>query len=153
MGLLLKVLGERLLQIVLNNWNAEKVKLMIGEEPSPYFYSKIFSRFQVIVEEGELTPTQQNMQAQSLMDINAAFGREVFPPSMIVPHLNITGKAEAIQFLQQQEQAAQAAQQELQTIQHSLEDAKIKDLYAKATASIATARERHGRYEAELRTS
>ena len=145
-----KVLGERLLQIVLNNWNAEKVKLMIGEEPSPYFYSKIFSRFQVIVEEGELTPTQQNMQAQSLMDINAAFGREVFPPSMIVPHLNITGKAEAIQFLQQQEQAAQAAQQELQTIQHSLEDAKIKDLYAKATASIATARERHGRYEADL---
>ena len=97
------MLGERLLQIVLNNWNAEKVQLMIGEEPSPFFYSKIFSRFQVIVEEGELTPTQQNMQAQSLMDINAAFGREVFPPSMIVPHMNITGKAEAMQFLQQQE--------------------------------------------------
>ena len=110
-----KILGERLLQIALNNWNAPKVGLLIGEEPSPYFYSKIFSRFQVVVEEGELTPTQQNMQAQSLMDINAAFGREVFPPSMIVPHMNITGKAEAIQFLQQQEQQAQAQRQELTT--------------------------------------
>ena len=145
-----KLLGERLLQIALNNWNAEKVGLLIGEEPSPYFYSKIFSRFQVIVEEGELTPTQQNMQAQSLMDINAAFGREVFPPSMIVPHLNITGKAEAIQYLQQQEQAAQAQQQELTNIQHTYEEAKLKELYSKATANIATARERHGRAESNI---
>jgi len=145
-----KCLGERLLQIVLNNWNAPKVGLMIGEEPSPYFYSKVFSRFQVVVEEGELTPTQQNMQAQSLMDINSAFGREVFPPSMIVPHLNITGKAEAIQFLQQQEQMAQAVQSEATNIQHAFEEAKLKELYAKSAASIATARERHGRYEADL---
>ncbi len=145
-----KILGERLLQIVLNNWNAPKVGLMIGEEPSPYFYSKIFSRFQVVVEEGELTPTQQNMQAQSLMDINAAFGREVFPPSMIVPHMNITGKAEAIQFLQQQEQQAQAIQQEATTIQHAFEEAKLKDLYAKAANSIASAKERYGRFESNI---
>lgn len=145
-----KLLGERLLQIALNNWNAEKVALLIGEEPSPYFYSKIFAKFQVLVEEGELTPTQQNMQAQSLMDINAAFGREVFPPSMIIPHMNITGKAEAIQFLQQQEQSAQAQQQELTNIQHTYEEAKLKELYSKAVANIATARERHGRAEADI---
>ena len=145
-----KTLGERLLQIVLNNWNAEKIQLMIGEEPSPFFFSKIFSRFQVIVEEGELTPTQQNMQAQSLMDINAAFGREVFPPSMIVPHMNITGKAEAIQFLQNQEQQAAAIQQETQNIQHAFEEAKLKDLYAKATNSIAAAKERYGRFESNI---
>jgi len=146
----LKVLGDRLLQVVLNNWSAEKVKLLIGEEPSPFFYSKIFSKYQVIVEEGELTPTQQNMQAQSLMDINQAFGREVFPPSMIVPHLNITGKAQAIQFLQQQEQQQSAIQQEATTIQHAFEEAKLKELYAKAAAQIATARERHGRAEADI---
>ena len=146
----LKYVGERLLQIVLHNWNAEKVGLLIGEEPTPFFFSRVFSRFQVLVEEGDLTPTQQNMQAQSLMDINAAFGREVFPPSMIVPHMNITGKAEAIQFLQQQEQQAQAVQQEATTIEHAFNEAKLKDLYAKAAASIATARERHGRAEADI---
>ena len=146
----LKILGQRLLQIVLNNWSAEKVKLLIGEEPTAFFYSKIFSRYQVIVEEGELTPTQQNMQAQQLMDINQAFGREVFPPSMIIPHLNITGKSEAIQFLQQQEQMAQAIQQEETNIKHSFEEAKLKELFSKAAANIATARERHGRYEADL---
>ncbi len=145
-----KLVGERLLQVCLNNWNADKIKLIIGEEPTDYFYSKIFSRFQVLVEEGELTPTQQNMQAQSRLDINAAFGREVFPPSMIVPYLNITGKAQAIEFLQQQEQAAQAAQQEMQTIQHAFEEAKLKELYAKAVNSIATAKERYGRFESNI---
>jgi hypothetical protein len=146
----LKQLGQRMLQIAINNWDANKVKILIGEDPTPFFYSRIFSRYQVIVEEGELTPTQQNMQAQQLMDINAAFGREVFPPSMIVPHLNITGKAQAIQFLQQQEQQAQAIQQEETTIKHSFEEAKLKELYAKAAAQIATARERHGRAEADI---
>ncbi len=61
-----KLLGERLLQIVLNNWNAQKVELLIGEEPTAFFYSKIFSKFQVLVEESDLTPTQQNLQAQQM---------------------------------------------------------------------------------------
>ncbi len=145
-----KLLGERLLQIVLNNWNAEKVKLYIGEEPTPFFYSKVFSKFQVIVEESDLTPTQQNLQAQQMMDMNQAFGREVFPPSMIIPKLNITGKAEAIRYLQEQEQQAAAAQQEAQNLQHVVEDAKLKELYSKAANNIAMAKERYGRFESNI---
>jgi len=145
-----KLLGERLLAMVLNNWNAEKVQLYIGEDPSPYFYSRIFSKYQVVVEESDLTPTQQNLQAQQMFEINAQFQREVFPPSMIVPKLNITGKGEMIQFLQQQEQQASMAQQQAQDLQHAFEDAKLKELYSKATANIAMARERHGRAEADV---
>lgn len=146
----LKLVGERLLQIALNNWNEQKVSLMIGEQPSPYFYSKIFAKYKTIVEEGLLTATQQNLQAQQMMDINQTFGREVFPPSMIIPKMNITGKGEIIPYLQQQEQQAAAAQQEAQNIQHAVEDAKLKELYSKATANIATARERHGRAESNI---
>jgi hypothetical protein len=145
-----KLLGERLLQIVLNNWNAEKVALLIGEEPSPYFYSKIFSNFQVIVEESDLTPTQQNLQAQQMIDINQMFGREVFTPSQIIPKLNITGKGELIPMLQQQEQQIQAVQSEAQNIQHAFEEARLKEITSKAAANIATARERHGRAEADI---
>ena len=146
----MKILGERLLQVVLNNWNAEKVKLLIGEEPSPFFYSKIFSNCQVLVEESDLTPTQQNLQAQQMLDMNAQFGREVFPPSMIIPKLNITGKSEIIPFLQQQEQQAQAVQSEAQNIQHAFEEAKLKEMLSKATANIARAREDHSRSESNL---
>jgi hypothetical protein len=146
----LKLLGDRMLQVGLNNWSAEKVGMIIGEEPSPHFYSKIFSKYQIVVEEGILTPTQQNMQAQALMDINTAFGREVFPPSMIIPNMNIQGKAAALQFLQQQEEQAAAIQSHTANIQHLAEDAKIKELYSRAASNIATARERHGRAEADI---
>jgi len=145
-----KLCGDLFLNVILNNWNAEKVALLIGEEPTPHFYSKIFAKYQVIVEESDLTPTQQNLQAQQMFEINERFGREVFPPSMIIPKLNITGKAETIQYLQQQEQQAQAIQQETQNIQHAFENAKLQELMSKAAANIAMARERHGRSEADI---
>lgn len=145
-----KLLGNVMLKVALNNWNAEKVKLYIGDEPTPFFYSKIFSNYQTIVEESDLTPTQQNLQAQQMMDMNAAFGREVFPPSMIIPKLNITGKADAIQYLQQQEEQQAAMQNEMQNTQHAFEHAKLQELMSKAAANLATARERHGRAEADI---
>jgi hypothetical protein len=145
-----KLLGERCLQIALNNWNAEKVALYIGEEPSPHFYSKVFAKFKIIVEEADLTPTQQNLQARQMMEVNQQFGREVFPPSMIIPKLNITGKGEIIPYLQQQEQQAAAVQSEQQNIQHAFEEAKLKELMSKAVGNIAIARERHGRAEANI---
>ncbi len=145
-----KLLGERLIQLVLNNWNAAKVQMMINEEPTPHFFSKLFAKFQVTVEESDLTPTQQNLQAQQMMDINQAFGREVFPASMIVPKLNITGKGEIIPYLQQQEEQAQATQAEATNIQHAFEEMKLKELMSKAVANLAMAKERHGRAESDI---
>lgn len=146
----LKLLGERMLQIALNNWNEAKVSFMIGEEPSPHFYSRIFAKYQTVVQEGLLTSTQKNLQAQNMMDINSAFGREVIPPSMIIKDMNIQGKAEILKFLQQQEEQASQLQQEQTVIQHAFEDAKLKELYSRATANIASARERHGRSESNI---
>ncbi len=146
----LKLLGERLLLIVLSNWSPEKVELMIGEEPSAHFYSRIFAKYKTVVEEGLLTATQGNMQAQQMLDINTTFGREVFPASMIIPKMNITGKAEIIEFLQQQEQQSSQLEQEQTAIQHAFEDAKLKELYTKSMSNIARAREDHSRSESNL---
>lgn len=146
----LKLVGERMLQIALYNWNESKVEQMIGEAPSPHFYSRVFAKYHTVVEEGDLTPTQNNLQAQQMMDINTTFGREVFPASMIIPKLNITGKGEIIPFLQQQEQQAAAVQNEAQNIQHAFEEAKLKETMSKAVANIARAREDHSRSESNL---
>ena len=145
-----KLVGNLMLKVGLNNWNAEKVKLYIGKEPSAFFYSKIYSKYQCNVEESDLTPTQQNLQAQQMIEMNQIFQREVFPPSTIIPKLNITGKAEIIQYLQQQEQQMQAQQQEASNVQHAVENAKLQELISRAAANVATARERHGRAEADI---
>ena len=68
----LKLLGERFLQIVLHNWNAEKVRLMIGQEPSPHFFSRVFAKYKTVVEEGIITPTQRNLQSQQMLEINTS---------------------------------------------------------------------------------
>lgn len=146
----LKLLGERMLQVVLNNWSAEKVALIIGEEPSSFFYSKVFSKFQVIVEEGLLTPTQKNLQAQQMLDINQAFGREVLPASMIIKDMNIQGKTEIMQYLQQQEQQMAASQAEAQNIQQTFEEMKLKELMAKIHNQLSQARERDSRSESNV---
>lgn len=145
-----KLVGEKLMNIVQHNWNAEKVGLMIGEEPSPYFYSRVFSKFQTVVQESDLTATQQNLQAQQMLDMNSAFQREVFSPSQIIPKLNITGKAEIIGILQQQEQMQQQVQEHATNVQHAVEEAKLKELYSKSIANIARAREDHSRSESNL---
>lgn len=145
-----KLLGDRLLQIVLNNWNAEKVALYINEEPSPHFYSKVFAKYQVIVEESDLTPTQQNLQAQQMIDMNQMFGREVFPPSMIIPKLNITGKGEIIPFLQSQEQQMAAVQSEATNLQHTVEQMRLQELMAKIHNQLSQARERDSRSESNV---
>jgi len=146
----LKLLGERLLQIALSNWNDKKVGLMIGEDPSPHFYSKIFAKYKTIVQEGLLTATQKNLQAQQMLDINTTFGREVIPPSMIIKDMNIQGKAEIMEFLQKQEQQASSMQQEQAQVAHAFEHAKLQELMSKVTVNIANARERHGRSESNL---
>jgi hypothetical protein len=146
----LKLVGERMLQIALNNWNASKVEMLIGEEPSPHFYSRVFAKYKTVVEESDLTPTQQNLQAQQMLDINTTFGREVFPPSMIIPKLNITGKGQIIPFLQQQEQQQAAQQAEAMNIQHSVEEMKMKELIAKIHNQLSQARERDARSESNV---
>ena len=146
----LKQLGDLLLKVVLNNWNSSKVALIIGEEPSPHFYSRIFAKYKVVVEEGLDTPTQKAYQAQQMLDINTTFGREVIPPSMIIKDMALQGKTEVLQYLQQQEEQLSQQQQDMQMVQHALEDAKLKELYSRATANIAMARERHGRSEADI---
>lgn len=146
----LKLVGERMLQIAMQNWTEEKVGIMLGEEPSEHFYSKIFAKYNTIVEEGLLTPTQRNLQAQQMLDINMTFGREVIPPSMIIKDMNIQGKAEIMQFLQQQERQSAAMQQEQLQVQHAFEHAKLQELMSKAANNIASAKERYGRFESNI---
>ena len=146
----LKLLGGRMLDIVLNNWNEAKCGLLLGEEPTAHFYSHIFAKYNVVVEEGLNTATQKNMQAQQLLEINQIFGREVFPPSMIVKDMNLSGRAEAVQYLQQQEQAMQMAQEHAQNTAQVIEEAKLKELYSKAALNISNAKERQARSDSNV---
>ena len=145
----LKLLGERLLQIVQNNWNAQKVQLLVGEEPSPFFFSRIFSKCQVLVEEGLNTAIQRQQEFQQTLELNQILNGAI-PASYIASIATLQGKDKLMKVLQEQEQQQQAVMEQETNIKHAFEEAKIKELYAKATSSLAMARERHGRTESDL---
>jgi hypothetical protein len=64
--------------------------------------------------------------------------------------MNIQGKAEILEFLNQQEQQAAAMQQEQQQVAHAFQHAELQELMSKAAANIARAREDHSRSESNL---
>lgn len=145
----LKILGNQMLQIILNNWSAEKVALIIGEEPSPHFYSKIFCKYQVVVAEGILTPTQQYQEYQAWLELNQQLGG-IIPPAEIAKRAPIQGKEDLMKILDQQMQQQQATQQEATNIQHAFEEAKLREMMTKAMSNLAQAREKHGRAESNI---
>jgi len=146
----LKLLGEYILEIVLLNWTPEKVAMVIGEEPSPFFYSRVFAKYKTIVTEADLTPTQQNLQAQQMFEINERFGREVFGPSDIIPLLNIQGKAQYVERFKMQEQQQAEMAEQAQLVEQAFNEAKLKEMNTKALSQLAMARERHGRNESNI---
>ena len=145
----LKILGNLELRIVQNNWNAAKVGRLIGEEPTPNFFSKMFAKYHVLVEEGVNTTIQKQLQFSQLLELNQLTGG-IIPPRLLLKDATIQGKDELIQALEEQQAQAQAAQQQQQTLEHAVLDGKLKELYSKAVANVATARERHGRAESNI---
>lgn len=147
--LALKILGERCQEIVQNNWGPEKVALLIGEEPSPFFYSKIFTKYQCVVEEGLLTATQKQQHFQQLLELNQMLGG-IIPPDYMASQAPIQGKSELMEILRQQREEQAAQQQHDTQVRSAFEEAKLKELYTKAMNNLAMARERHGRNESNI---
>ena len=64
--------------------------------------------------------------------------------------MNIQGKSEVMQYLQQQEQAMSQQQNESKMLEMAVADAQLKELYSKATSNIAMARERSSRSDSNV---
>lgn len=144
-----KLISDLGLQIVLNNWTPQKVQLHIGEEPTAFFFSQIFCKYQVVVEEGLNTATQKQQEFRQTLELNQAIGG-VIPPSYLASVSVLQGKNKLMQVLAQQEQQQAAVMEHQQNVAGVLEEARVKELYSKAASNIAMARERHSRSDANL---
>lgn len=145
----LKYMGKLLLDIVLNNWNGEKVKLIIGEEPTPYFYSRVFSKYQVVVEEGILTPTQQYQEYNQWIELNQQLGG-IIPAEKLAEKAPIQGKKELMETLAQIRQQQSQAQEQQMILEQAKMEADLRESYSKSANNMASAIERHGRNESNI---
>jgi hypothetical protein len=145
----LKQLGKLEQKIIQNKWSPSKIARILGKEPNPEFLNKTYSQYDVMVAEGLNTTLQQQQQFVQMMDLNTILGG-IIPPKFLLQHSTIQGKNEIIEAIEQQQaQQAEMAQQEAM-LKHTLLEAQLQNMQAKSAAELATARERHGRAEADI---
>jgi hypothetical protein len=135
-----KLLGKKVLKLIQENYTPEKIKLITKKEPTNEFYSKAFSRYDVVVEEGILTDTQRESQFIQLMALKG-MGIEI-PPSLIIKNSNLHGKKELEELLAAQAQAAQQQQQVAVQLQMENQATITKSMEAKAESDRSLAAER-----------
>lgn len=74
-----KLLSRKVMKLIQLNYTPEKIELITKRRPSDEFYSKSFSKYDVVVEEGVLTDTQQQnefMQVAALRAMGVQFTDE-----------------------------------------------------------------------------
>jgi hypothetical protein len=135
-----KLLGRKVLQMIQKNYTPEKIKLITKKEATPEFFSKTFSQYDVVVEEGLLTDTQKQAQFAQLMTLKA-MGVNV-TDSELVENSNLHDKKPFKERMEAEQQQAQQAQ-EMQMQQAMQHQAVVTEtLTAKAESDRALAAER-----------
>lgn len=135
-----KLLGQKVLKIMQNNYSPEKIKLITKKDPTPEFYSKAFSRYNVIVEEGVLTDTQRQSQFVQLMGLKT-MGVEI-PNSLIIKNSNLHGKKDLEKILDAQAKAQQQQEQMAMQLQMQNQETATRAIDAKAESDRSLAAER-----------
>lgn len=145
-----RLCGDIMLEMIQKNWSYNKVKQVIGEEPTPEFDNKAFFKYGTKVIQGVLTETQQQLELGQLLNLQEIMGPNTPPPVMdrILDAMYIQNKDELKQQIaqfnqqkmQQEQQMAQLQMQQMQV------DNEMKMSYAESEKGKAVER----RAKAEL---
>jgi hypothetical protein len=140
-----KLLGELTVELMQKNFTPGKMQRILGEEPSPEFYSRAFATYNVVVEEGLNTATQKQMQFRQLLDLKQ-LGVPV-PSKTLLESSTLQNKDKLIEDIQAEEQQqAQMAQKQAEYEQR-VQMATIKSLESKSMADQGLGLERVARIE------
>ncbi len=135
-----KILGQKVMKMMQVNYSPEKVALITKREATPEFYSKSFSRYDVVVEEGLLTNTQKQTEFMQLLTMKQ-MGMPI-PDSLIMEKSSLHCRHELNEILDAQaKQQEEAVQRQMQ-----MEDQQMavttEGIEAKAKSDQALAMER-----------
>src|SRR5208337_1417093 len=140
-----RILGRKTLKLMQLNYTPEKVQLITKKQPTPEFFSKTFSRYDVTVEEGVLTDSQkqsQFIQMNALRAMGVQFTDEELVDASSLHDKKaykerIAAAAKAAQ--EQQQMQVQMAMQQQATVTKSVD--------AKANSDDALASERRAKIQ------
>lgn len=143
-----EIASKKVIKMLLS-WTTEKMRRVMNEEPDERLKSIDVSKYDIAVQEGVLTNSQQQLFFRQMLDIKA-IDPEAVPPGFLAKIAPLQGKTEymqAVQEYQQQQQQAQAEQAKIQNQQMAVQSELIQ---SQSIANIASAKERFTRAVANM---
>ena len=142
-----KMLSQKVVKLI-QSWTPDKIKRIINQDPSPQFFDKTTSKFDIVVQEGVLTDTQKQVYFRQLLDIKQITDQPSQGPvtaQMVIEAAPMQGKSDLVkQIAQNEQQAAQQAQQQQQIQQDALQK-QSQLAQSKIIDNLALAKERFTR--------
>lgn len=145
-----EVVSRKILKMVTgpNGWSEAKMKRIMNEEPTETLKKSQTIKYDVAIQEGVLTDTQQQVFFRQMLDLKAL--GEPVPPGFLAKIAPLQGKTEYMQAIQEYNEQQQKAQAEAAQI----EQQKIKDqsnlFQSQSISNLAAAKERFTRAVANM---
>ena len=133
--------GEIKMKLVQENWTPEKVQNVVGEQPTPEFFNKLFAKYNIKSVLGVETDTQQQLEAQQLVEARDRLGIPI-SSKRILQKLQIQSKDEIIQEVEQQEAQQMQQEQAKAQVEMSHLQADIETKKSFSAAEVGKAQER-----------
>lgn len=143
-----ELVSKKVLKMIMQ-WSPEKMKRIMNEDPVPQMKNASTFKYDIGVQEGVITDTQQQVFFRQMLDLKAIEPESV-PPGFLAKIAPLQGKTEYMQAMeeytkQQQQAQAQAAQVEMEKLRTQSELFQSQSI-----ANIASAKERFTRAIANL---
>ena len=134
---------------IVRRWSAAKVAKIIGKKPDISFFTKTFSKYDVVVAEGMNTAVQQQNEFNQIIQLNTMLGG-IIPARFILDKATIQGKDEIIKAVDEQSKLQSEMAQQEAMLKQALIQAQIGETQTKATANLYMAKERDARVESNV---
>jgi hypothetical protein len=137
-----KIMGEKMVEMVKNNYRPQKIQRIINEQPSKEFYSRDFGKYDCTPAEGVLTDTQRQMYFTQLLQLRT-LGAPI-PWAAIIDAAPLEQKEHLKKMVAQEEKNAseqQKAQLMMQMLTQGMMQSKIQSDIAGAEEKRTQARE------------
>lgn len=135
-----KQVGEIFLDLIQANFSHGKMKKILGREPTQEFYHRDFQKYHCVVEEGQLTATQKQLQfnqALMLKQLGAPISW-----AYLLEKSQLQGKKDLMKVIEAEEKQAQEAQEAQMNLELQQQQAMNRSLEAKSQNDFASAEER-----------
>ena len=148
----MRYLGQLFLEIITRWWTPEKFTRIFDEEPVEDFFSLKFQQYDVIVEEGVNTATQQNAQFLQMLKLQEVLGPLgiTMPLDMLLKNAPIEDLDEIVAHLQKQKMEMAEMQNQKQQIDMTYRELEMQNLQANTAEKLGLYKERVSRASANI---